>query len=181
MKILMKSLVLICCLSLQVSASGSDKIALSANASEAEKIAHAYMSAYSNVDWAAMQALAADDIRFEDTTSNAEGGAIEISGIEPLMKFLNAFSTNYGVKGLNFDFPMAFESQGVVVYTGYVNSTYPARKQGKVFRWRANQVTVITVQDGKVVKHQDFADYGHAVQGPVDIDKVYDAPKTMAK
>ena len=42
---------------------------------------------------------------------------------------------------------------------GEVNALYPTETEGQTFRWHAPQVTVITVRDGQVIQHQDYANY----------------------
>ncbi|WP_291843858.1 nuclear transport factor 2 family protein [Maricaulis sp.] len=142
-----------------------------ANAS-AETIALTYMSHYSDVDWDAMEALLAEDVVFRDPTAESpELGAAGIAGNgrDAMMSLLRAFSETYHPIELGFEWDKVFTSNSRVVFVGHVNALYPAQEEGQVFRWRSEQVTVITVRDGLVVEHQDFANYVSPEQGLIDV------------
>lgn len=138
--------------------------------SETEEIARAYMDAYSRVDWDAMEALMHAEIDFRDPTALGEGigpdGLIH-RGRRDTMGALREFDAAYNPIGLNFEWDTIFESNGRVVFMGHVNATYPTDTEGQVFRWRAAQATILELEDGKVIRHLDFADYAHAEQGLV--------------
>ena len=80
-------------------------------------------------------------------------------------KTLRSFSASYNPIELGFEWDTVFESNGRVVFMGHVNALYPARTEGQNFRWRAEQVTVVTVRDGVVIRHDDYANYANPEQG----------------
>tara|TARA_R110002096_G_scaffold279231_1_gene473469 strand:- start:1498 stop:1992 length:495 start_codon:yes stop_codon:yes gene_type:complete len=136
---------------------------------EVERIARDYMAAYSAVDFETMSTFMADDIVFSDPTATGTDnpdGILE-TGRDALLAMLESFAAEYNPIGLNFTWDTVFESNGRVVFMGHVNATYPTDQPGQVFRWRAAQTAVVTVRGGRVVRHQDFADYAHAEQGLV--------------
>lgn len=137
---------------------------------EAETVARAYMALYSSVDWDGMEALLAENARFRDTTAETPDtgpdGFAEDSR-DGMMAELRAFSETYNPIELGFEWDQVFTSNSRVVFIGHVNALYPTETPGQNFRWRAEQVTVITVRDGLVVSHQDFANYAHPEQGLV--------------
>ncbi|WP_417476616.1 nuclear transport factor 2 family protein [Maricaulis sp.] len=150
-------------------------IALSANAgaqdvADAESVARAYMAAYSAVNLDAMEPLMAANMVFDDPTALGEGvgpDGIHRDGRDASLAMLREFITAYDPIELGFVWDTVFTSNDRVIFTGHVNALYPTATEGKHFRWRADQVSVITVRDGLVVHHQDFANYAAPEQGLV--------------
>tara|TARA_R110000868_G_scaffold45045_3_gene149905 strand:- start:50473 stop:50967 length:495 start_codon:yes stop_codon:yes gene_type:complete len=130
--------------------------------SDAERVARAYMQAYSDIDWDGMLALTDEDILFTDETGMGEGvpaDGYRDEGIAARRASLEEFSETYHPITLGLQWDTVFESNGRVVFMGEVNALYPTQTEGRLFRWRSPQVSVITVRDGKVVRHEDFANY----------------------
>lgn len=140
------------------------------DAADAESIARAYMAHYSAVDFDAMEAYMAEDVVFDDPTALGEGvGAdgLHLEGREAGLAMLRNFAETSHPIELGFVWDTVFASNNRVVFMGEVNALYPTDTDGQTFRWRASQVTVITVRDGRVVHHQDFANYAGADQSLV--------------
>lgn len=132
--------------------------ARAAEPSAAERLARDYLAAYSAVDTVAMARFLSSGAVFADQTARpADGGPIVLNGRDT---FLKQFQT-YGLKRLEYELANVFESNGRVVFIGYVNAYYP-RNAGGESRFRSRIVTVITVEAGKVARHEDFADYANA-------------------
>ncbi|MBO6795679.1 nuclear transport factor 2 family protein [Maricaulis sp.] len=144
-----------------------------AKRSEAERIARDYMAAYSQVDLERMQSFLADDAVFEDRTALGEGvgpDGLSYDNSASVMEMLNQFRATYNPIELGFAWDTVFESNGRVIFSGHVNALYPTQDVTQNFRWRAEQVTVITVRDGHVVRHQDFASYANPQREMVPAD-----------
>jgi ketosteroid isomerase-like protein len=128
----------------------------------AEAVARAYMGHYSAIDLEAMAALLAEDAEFTDPTAeddeHGETGFVG-TGRESLITLLTEFVETYHPIEFGFEWDEVFTSNSRVVFIGHVNALYPTETEGQNFRWRSQQVTVITVRDGLVVRHQDFANY----------------------
>ncbi len=139
---------------------------------EAERIARDYMAAYSEVDFERMGTFMADGIVFSDTTAPGTDSpnGLEGSTRASALALLNEFAEQYNPIELGFVWDTVFESNNRVVFMGHVNALYPSDQAGQVFRWRAEQVTVVTIMDGQVVRHQDFANYAGAEQGLVPVE-----------
>lgn len=131
---------------------------------DAERIAREYMVHYTALDLDAMQSYWADDIEFFDVTAmDPETGpdGLSLHSSEEARAMLNEFvETNQPIE-LGFIWDTVFESNGRVIFMGEVNALYPTPTEGQVFRWRAEQVTVITVRDGKIIRQRDFANYAN--------------------
>ena len=144
-------------------------LAQDADMSEAETIAREYMAAYSAVDFERMARFMAEDMTFSDETAtgtdNPDG--IQAEGREAALAMLNGFAEQYNPIELGFVWDTVFESNHRVVFMGHVNALYPTEDPNQVFRWRAPQTAVVTVLNGQVVRHQDFANYTGAEQGLV--------------
>ena len=139
-----------------------------AEQSEAERIARDYMAAYSQIDLVRMEAFLAEDAVFEDRTALGELAGPDghrYDNREAAMTMLRDFQTRYNPIELGFVWDTVFESNSRVIFSGHVNALYPTQDATQNFRWRAEQVTVITVRDGKVVHHQDFANYANPQRG----------------
>ena len=146
--------------------------ALAQDTGEAETVARAYMDAYSQVHWDGMAALMADDIVFADNTAtgtdNPDG--IETEGRAALLEMLAGFEAQHHPIELGFVWDTIFSSNDTVVFIGHVNALYPTEDPAQRFRWRSQQVTAITVRDGLVVEHRDYANYPGAEQGLVTVE-----------
>lgn len=126
--------------------------------SSAERLARDYLAVYAAVDTAAMARFLSPDAVFADQTARpADGGPIVLDGRDTFLKQLKT----YGLSKLEYELASVFESNGRVVFIGRVNAFYP-REAGGALRFRSRIVTVITVEAGKVARHEDFADYANA-------------------
>jgi ketosteroid isomerase-like protein len=128
----------------------------------AEAVARQYIAAYSAADWDAMAPFMAEDYVLVDRTNPQLSGQ-EFRGRDAVLDLLRNFGESGGIIGLFLDFPVVFESAGVVVFTGHVNTLSRAPEAGFGLRWRAEQVTILTIRDGKVARHEDFANYAAPV------------------
>ena len=137
--------------------------------SEAESVARAYMDAYSRIDLDAMASFVADDVLFVDATATGTGNPDGLSGEgrEAMRALLQDFVDQYHPIELGFVWDDVFESNSRVIFIGHVNALYPTQDPAQRFRWRSQQVTVVTVEDGRVVEHRDYANYPGAEQGLV--------------
>jgi len=126
---------------------------------ESEKIARAYMKAYSDANWDAMAPFMADDFRLVDRTNPDPTFAPEYEGPDAALQMIKAFGRDQGVIELGFEFPVVFESNNIVVFSGFVNVHAAPPGADYAYKWRTEQVSVITVIDGRVARHEDFANY----------------------
>lgn len=126
--------------------------------SEAEILARSYVAAYSAADWGSMAPLMSEDFVFVDLT-NPDMADHAFQGRDVALSMFRDFSQQARIIGLFLDFPVVFESQGVVTFSGHVNSLSYSAQSGYGLRWRAEQVTIVTVRDGRVVRHEDYVNY----------------------
>lgn len=133
-----------------------------AQARTSEQIARAYMEAYSAANWQGMVEFMSDDFVLIDRTNPDPSFAPEHHGPAATLAMLSAFGQDQGVIELGFEFPVVFASNDVVVFSGFVNTYAAPPGVDYAYRWRAQQVTALTVRDGRVVRHEDFANYAGA-------------------
>lgn len=126
---------------------------------ESETIARAYMDAYSDANWDAMGPFMAEDYVLVDRTNPDPTFIPEYRGPDEALRMMRAFGRDQGIIELGFEFPVVFESNDIVVFSGYVNVYAAPPGVDYAYKWRTEQVSVITVKDGKVVRHEDFANY----------------------
>lgn len=148
-------------LMLAVAAAPSSQAGQSAP-NESEKIARAYMQAYSDADWDAMEPFMAEDFVLVDRTNPDPSFAPEYKGPDAALTMMRAFGRDQGVIELGFEFPVVFESNNIVVFSGFVNVHAAPPGADYAYKWRTEQVSVVTVQEGQVTRHEDFANYGAA-------------------
>ena len=137
-----------------------------------ERMARDYMAHYSAANWDAMAPMMAEDIVYWDPTATGHGNGggdngYRYEGREAALQALHEFSERYHPITLGFVWDTVFQSNNRVVFIGHADARYPMGTPDMLFRWHAPQVTVLTVRDGRVVRHEDFADYVGAETGPV--------------
>lgn len=136
--------------------------------SEAERAARAYIAEYSAANWSGMAPYMAEDFVLIDRTNPDPGFAPEHRSPAATLEMLRRFGEENGVIELGFDFPTVFESNGIVVFQGHVNMYAAPPGRDHAIRWRTEQVTVLTMRDGRVVRHEDYANYTAATMTRVD-------------
>lgn len=119
-------------------------------------VAEAYVRAYSGMDSAAMAPWMTEDFVFADRTSIDAGRPVE--GRAAVLALIDRLRAN-GLTDLGLDLPSRFESNGVAVFSGTVNSISRSSPGAEALRWSARSVLVLTVRGAQVSKHEDFADY----------------------
>lgn len=127
----------------------------------AEEVGRAYISAYSSADWNRMATFMGDSIAFVDRTNPDPKFVAITRGRGAVLVMLRTFGASGGVQALDLEFPIVFASNDVVVFAGRVNTLSRPPGGADVYRWRSDQVIALTIDDGKVVRHEDFADYAH--------------------
>jgi len=140
------------------------------DAHDAEQVARAYLAAYNVLDLDTMERFMSEDIVFVDSTNpdpeNAPDGT-HIRGSAAFVESIRAFVEMMGVTTLGFEWEWIFKSNDRVVLSGWMNALMPAEDPAANFRWRTRQVVVLTIVDGRVVRHEDFIDYENAEEGIV--------------
>lgn len=124
-------------------------------------VAEQYLAAYETFEPAKMAPFLHKDAVFSDPTSTnqtADGGPFEFDGKEAVLKGLGDYAAQYKRFTLNYDVERRYESNGVVVFVAQL-SYEGETKDAQTFSGAEPIVTVITVKDGKVIRHTDFFDY----------------------
>lgn len=137
---------------------------------DAEQVAREYLAAYGVLDLETMERFMSEDIVFVESTNPDPGRAPDgtyIEGREAFLGSIRAFVDMMGISTLGFEWEWIFESNNRVVLSGWTNSLIPTEDPARSFRWRARQVVVLTIVDGRVVRHEDFIDNDNAEEGIV--------------
>ena len=127
--------------------------------SAVEQVARDYMDAYSRANWDGMAPYMGDEYVLIDRTNPDPSFQPEHHGREAALQMMRAFGRDQGVIELGFEFPTVFESNNIVVFSGFVNVYAAPPGVDYAYRWRAEQVTVLTIRDSRVVRHEDYANY----------------------
>ena len=134
-------------------------LAQAGESSAVEQVARAYMQAYSDANWDAMAPYMGDEYVLIDRTNPDPEFQPEHRGRDTALAMMRAFGRDQGVIELGFEFPTVFESNNIVVFSGFVNVHAAPPGVDYAYRWRAEQVTVLTIRDDRVVRHEDYANY----------------------
>ncbi|WP_417481321.1 nuclear transport factor 2 family protein [Maricaulis sp.] len=127
------------------------------------EIAEAYLAAYQRQDHDAMRALYAENARFIDPTSLAIPqitAPIDWRGADAII----AGISSWGIDHLNYTVERSYESSGAVIFDGRTVVSYETAIGERRFIYPI--ITIITVQDGKVVEHRDYTDFAGARELP---------------
>lgn len=129
-----------------------------------ERTARAYLAAYESVDVERMMELAAEDIVFRDDSAPAgsSGGPYVFEGRDAWLSAVEGFVSENGLIDLHQRHDFAYQSGAQMVFVGSVDARYRA-PAGGVSHFRSRIITVLTVQDGRVSRHLDIADYPGAL------------------
>lgn len=125
------------------------------------KLATDYLAAYSTFDVEKMRPFYADEAVFIDPTSKNQipgYGEFHFSGKDAIIKGLGDYAASYESFSVHYNVTRQYESAGNVVFIA--DLTYEGEtKKGEKFSGGAPIVTVVTVEDGKVIRHTDYFDY----------------------
>ncbi|WFL76246.1 nuclear transport factor 2 family protein [Altererythrobacter arenosus] len=119
-------------------------------------IADAYFAAYTGRDWYRLEALAADDASFEDPTATYVFGGVASAGRTAMME---RFRVGYaGITHMEFETARRFVSGDLAIYEGELDWGLDLG-DGTLVSSVTPMVIILTVENGKVVKHRDYVDY----------------------
>lgn len=124
-------------------------------------IADAYFDAYIALDWDRLEPLVADNATFQDRTAEQLFTNLQKSGKVEMMK---GFRENYsGLTKMIFHKTRVVHSGAYAIYEGDLEwgVKYPA---GRVVESLTPFVVILKVENGKVVEHRDWVDYGPFLQ-----------------
>lgn len=128
--------------------------------------AQKYLAAYSAFDMEKMAPLISDEMVFTDPTKPPEtnnGAPFVYTGKDAVLAALGGYAKLYKEFSLDYDIQRYFESNGAVIFVGDITYNILTDDQ-QTLTGTAPIVTIITVNDGKIVEHRDYYDYaGNAV------------------
>ena len=115
-----------------------------------------YFDAYIARDWDRLAPMLADDVTFQDTTAQYVFGGEKHEGKDPLLAF---FRKGYsGISRMEFDLDRRFGSSDNAIFEGTLDWAVDMGG-GRIVSASMPMVVILTIHDGKVVKHRDYADY----------------------
>lgn len=127
---------------------------------DVQRIATAFVEAYGTLDLDTLAALAAEDIVVVDESapSGDWGGPYRFNGRDAWLEGMAGFARDGGLIDMRQEHDQSWQSGEKMIFIGRVDARYRA-EAGGVVHVRGRIVTIITVRDGKVVRHEDVADY----------------------
>ncbi len=122
-----------------------------------QKVAQKYFEAYLARDWNTVETLVADDVSFGDPTAVQLFGPNTHMGKAAAMKY---FRENYAaLTEMKATVTRAIFASHYAIFESTLDWSVKLRN-GKELRTPAMPfVVIVTVRDGKVVEHRDYADY----------------------
>lgn len=131
-------------------------LTLAERSAQTEAVAKPYFEAYIARDWNRLEPLLDEDIRFDDATAQVVFGAVGKQGKTELMK---AFRETYAaIRDMRFHPSSQFASGEHMVFVGELEWSL-GLPDGLVVGTRMPFVVRLQVRQGKVLEHQDTADY----------------------
>lgn len=123
---------------------------------QTEAVAKPYFEAYIARDWARIEPLLDEQVRFDDATAQVVFGAVGKQGKVELMK---AFHEGYAaIRSMRFHPSSQFSSGEHMVFVGELEWSL-GLPDGLVVDTRMPLVVRLQVRNGKVLEHLDTADY----------------------
>lgn len=122
----------------------------------AQSVATKYFNSYMAMDWERLEALAHDDISFDDPTAELLFGEKRPVGKAAVMK--NFRDTYASLTRMSPKLTRSFFSGNFGVFEMDLTFGFKNRQNGETLIVMP-LVVVITVKDGKVVAHRDYGDY----------------------
>lgn len=125
--------------------------------------ANRYLDAYQKLDFVELERSYAEGAAFEDPTSlmiQGIGGPFVWRGREKILAGIRTWAQS--ISSLRYDIDDVYEASGRVVFVGAVNPVVATGAGPVQYKYRI--VTIITIEDGRVVEHRDYTDYAGAVE-----------------
>ncbi|MCV2369813.1 nuclear transport factor 2 family protein [Roseateles oligotrophus] len=123
--------------------------------SETRQLAERYLQAYLRKDWATLEPLMAEQIRFLDPTAKLVFGDVDQHGKPALLKY---FHTVYPyIDTHEFKVGSSFVAGNKAVFIAETDWSF-AHPGLPVVRSKAPIILTLTVEDGRVIEHTEMAD-----------------------
>jgi len=168
--------------------SGSGALALiallgssSALSCSEDSVAIRYLSAIDAMDWDLMASFLADDAVYTDPTmTHYDRDAISLRGSEDIIAFWRGESAASGTSEIRYTVTNCLETAGYHA----VNLDIEVRVAGEF--WDVNRdaisiqgrvVSIIRVEDSRVIEHHDYVEYAAADRVVEDLRKQYGASR----
>lgn len=126
------------------------------------KIASEYLSLYTSMQFDEIQKFYTEDSIFEDPTMSIfnENGHYETpKGPRNIADFLTKGFNN--ISDVHFEIKSQYTSGIVAYHQGILHfkSSIGTTKEGNPFRFELPLAIILSIKNGKIIRHQDIADY----------------------
>lgn len=122
-----------------------------------QSVAEKYFKAYIALDWDTVERLLAENGSFEDPTAQLVFGQVKHDTKEATM---NNFRNGYaGITHMQFNPSRTFFSGQYAIFEGTLDWSLKLSKDQLAETKAMPFVTILKVDNNKVVEHKDFADY----------------------
>ncbi|MBT9503586.1 MAG: nuclear transport factor 2 family protein [Burkholderiaceae bacterium] len=164
---LVNALLGLCCLTMALDGARAAEPGPYVRQSEqTRQVAEPYFKAYLNRDWDTVAGLLAEQASFGDPTATLVFGGVQHQGRQAVLKL---FRESYAaIVQMRFQARHSFHSGHYAVFSGDLDWTL-RMQDGREVRSVMPFVTSLRIEDGKVIQHQDLADYApflSAVRAP---------------
>lgn len=127
------------------------------NGETTRRVAETYFDAYIRRDWTAIEGLISEDGGFSDPTSEQIFGTKPHRGKEETIK---AFRSGYaGITAMSANITRTVFSSSYALFEGTLDWTLKLQSGKTIDTKEMPIVVILTIKDGKVVDHKDYADY----------------------
>ena len=120
-------------------------------------VADAYLEAYQAFDIDRIETLVTEDFDFSDPTSDTLPNPFNYSGRDTVLSNWRAYRSTVDTHRFEYSIERRYAYSGHVVLIGQI--AFYATGNGTEASGHAPIVTILTVRDGQVAAHRDYADY----------------------
>ena len=139
-----------------IKTSAQEKISFEDASLKTEEIGVKYINAYFSMDWDKLELMLADCSTFADPTAAYVFGGIIRNGKQEMMK---NFRENYtSIELMKFKKARSFFSGDYAIFEGDLDWTIVLQGNKRV-RSIMPIITMLKVQNNKIIEHRDYADY----------------------
>ena len=121
-----------------------------------QEIGDRYFAAYIARNWDAIEPLIADNASFQDGTAELVFGGVLRQGKPAMMKLFREGYAN--VQYMRFERARSFYSSNYAIYEGTLDWALDMG-DGQIVKTKMPFTTILRIENGKVTKHRDYADY----------------------
>ncbi len=149
-------------LTFSITIHAQQKVSFADSTKQCEKVATEYFKQYFELKFDKMANLMHDSISFADPTAELVFGGKKIEGKENVLK---NFKTAYAsITEINPEISRKIFSGNIAIIESIIQWKFINKQTNKTFEIEMPLIVILTIKNGKVVKHRDYGDYNYFIK-----------------